>query len=69
MKKKVRVKQKTKKSVVKRFKVTKSGKVLHRSNFARHLNTKKSSKRKRSLRKPKLTKKAYAKRIRKVLGK
>ena len=67
--KKIKVKQKTKKSVVKRFKVTKSGKVIHRSNFARHLNTKKSRKRKRRLRRPKATKKAYAQRIKKILGK
>lgn len=36
-------KQKTRKSVSKRFKITKTGKVLHRSAFARHLRRKKSA--------------------------
>ena len=62
-------KQKTKKILVKRFKVTKTGKVLRRQAFRRHLNAKKSSKRKRSLKGYKLTSKAHAKKIKKVLGK
>jgi large subunit ribosomal protein L35 len=44
-----KVKQKTKKAVVKRFKLTKTGKVLHRSAGMRHLNSKKSKKQLRSL--------------------
>ncbi len=40
-------KQKTQKSILKRFKITKNGKVLHRSSFARHLRTKKSASQKR----------------------
>ena len=42
-------KAKTRKSVAKRFKVTGSGKVLRRKQGKRHILTKKSRKRKRSL--------------------
>ncbi len=62
-------KQKTRKSVTKRFRVTKTGKVMRRRSFARHLNEKKSSSRKRALKRTVVTKKAYAKRIKKALGK
>ncbi|OGG01824.1 hypothetical protein A2Z33_01050 [Candidatus Gottesmanbacteria bacterium RBG_16_52_11] len=40
-------KVKTKKIVAKRFKITKTGKVLHRTQGRRHLRRKKSSSRKR----------------------
>lgn len=43
-------KQKTKKAVSKRMKLTKSGKVLRRHMGARHLLSAKSSKRRRQLR-------------------
>jgi len=43
-------KQKTRKGVVKRFKLTGTGKVRRRKAFARHLMTDKSAKRKRQLR-------------------
>ncbi len=59
---------KTKKSVSRRFRVTKSGKVLRRKSFRRHLNVKKSAKRKRRLGRVVATRKVYAKKIRKVLG-
>jgi large subunit ribosomal protein L35 len=62
-------KQKTRKSVTKRFRVTRTGKVLRRRSFARHLNEKKSSSRKRALRRTVNTKKTYAKKIKKALGK
>jgi large subunit ribosomal protein L35 len=62
-------KQKTRKSVVRRFRVTKTGKVMRRRSFARHLNEKKSSRRKRALRRTVETKKTYAKKIKKALGK
>lgn len=62
-------KQKTRKSVANRFRITKKGKVLRRQSFRRHLNTKKSSKKKRRLGKNVLTKKTYAKKIKKALGK
>ena len=60
---------KTKKSVTKRFKVTKKGKVLRTQAFKRHLNVKKSSKRKRRLSGVVLTKKTFSKKVKKVLGK
>ncbi len=62
-------KQKTRKSIVRRFRVTKTGKVMRRRSFSRHLNEKKSSSRKRALGRTVQTKKAYAKRIKKALGK
>lgn len=62
-------KQKTKKSITRRFKVTKKGKVLRRQGFRRHLNVKKRSKTKRRLSKVVTTKKLHAKKIRKYLGK
>ena len=44
-------KMKTKKSAAKRFKVTGTGKITYHKSGNRHLSTKKSSKRKRRLRK------------------
>ena len=61
-------KQKTKKSVVKRFKVTKKGKVLHRSQYFRHLRSKKSKKRLRSLKRIKQIGNSYEKKIKKLLA-
>jgi len=62
-------KVKTKKILTKRIRVTKKGKVLRRQSFGRHLNVKKSSKRKRRLGRVVETKKVHARKIRKVLGK
>jgi len=62
-------KQKTRKSITRRFRVTKSGKVLRRQGFKRHLNAKKSRSKKRKLKKTIVTNKIYAKKIRKALGK
>ena len=64
-----KTKLKTRKSLTRRIKVTKTGKVLRRQGFKRHLNVKKSAKRKRSLRKIVPMSKTYAKKIRKYLGK
>ncbi|MBI4456564.1 MAG: 50S ribosomal protein L35 [Acidobacteria bacterium] len=61
-------KLKTKKAAAKRFKVTGSGKILRRSNFARHILTKKSSKRKRHLAASKLVSKADKARVCEMLG-
>ena len=61
-------KLKTRKAATKRFKVTGSGKIRRRSNFARHILTKKSSKRKRQLASPKLVSKADEKQVREMLG-
>jgi len=62
-------KQKTRKSIVKRFRVTKKGKVMRRQGFRRHLNVKKSSRRKRRLGRVVETEKSYARKIKKALGK
>lgn len=61
-------KQKTRKSITKRFKITKGGKVLRRKGFRRHLNVKKSKKKKRQSKRLVETEKVYAKKIKKVLG-
>ena len=47
-------KMKSKRGAVKRFKVTGSGKVRYKSNYRNHILTKKSTKRKRNLRKDKI---------------
>lgn len=61
-------KQRVRKSASKRFKVTKGGKVLHRSHLIRHLRANKS---KRQVRRLKLMKKVegtHKKKIKKMLG-
>jgi large subunit ribosomal protein L35 len=62
-------KQKTKKSLTRRFRVTKSGKVLRRQGFKRHLNAKKSSSKKRGLSRTKEVAKPFAKKLKKRMGK
>ena len=61
-------KQKTRKSLTRRFKITKTGKVMRRQGFKRHLNVKKSSSKKRRLKRVVAVKGAHAKKIKKVLG-
>jgi large subunit ribosomal protein L35 len=61
-------KTKTRKSITKRFKVTGTGKLVRRRAFRRHLNVSKSSKRLRSLRRPKTVKGFYAKKLTKAMG-
>lgn len=61
-------KLKTRKSVTKRFKITKTGKVLHRVSFRRHLSEKTSAKRKRQGRRLRAAPESFAKRVRKALG-
>lgn len=61
-------KQKTKKIIEKRFRITKKGKVMRRQGFRRHLNAKKTAKRKRSLKNVVETDKYHSKVIRKVTG-
>ncbi len=63
-----KTKQKTRKSLTRRFKITKNGKVMRRKGFKRHLNVKKSRKQKRRLKRVVVTKKVHAKKIKKVLG-
>jgi len=60
-------KQKTRKSVSKRFKVTKTGKVLRRGSFGRHLKAKKNKKRQRRQKQWVLVPKGFAKKIKKIL--
>jgi large subunit ribosomal protein L35 len=62
-------KQKTKKILIKRFRVTKNGKVMRGQSFRRHLNAKKTASRKRRLGKVIITKKVMSDRIKKILGK
>jgi large subunit ribosomal protein L35 len=61
-------KQKTKKGVVKRMKLTKTGKVKRRKPFHSHLLVRRSSKRKRHLRSPALCVGKIADQMRKALG-
>jgi large subunit ribosomal protein L35 len=62
-------KQKTKQLVTNRIRVTKSGKLLRRRAFARHLNVGKSKKRLRRLHKMTEVKEPFAKKLRNFLGK
>ena len=62
-------KQKTKKLITKRFRITKHGKVLRRQAFRRHLKAGKSQKRLKNLKRVIELTGPMAKKIRKVLGK
>lgn len=61
-------KQKTHKGASKRFKVTGTGKLLHRSHKLRHLRAKKSKKNIRSLKKMNVVEGTIEKKIKKLLG-
>lgn len=61
-------KMKTHRGAAKRFKMTKSGKVKYRRGFRAHILTKKSSKRKRHLRKDGYIHPADEPRIKKLIG-
>ena len=61
-------KQKTKKSLTKRFRITKSGKVVRRQAFKGHLKVSKSKKRIRNLKKSVKLNDIYAKKVKKFLG-
>jgi len=61
-------KVKTRKSITKRFKVTGKGKLVRRRAFRRHLKAGKSSKRLRSLGRPKTVTGIYAKKLSKSMG-
>jgi len=60
-------KQRTRKAVAKRIKVTKTGKLKRKRAFASHIMGKKSAKRKRNLRKPKTIDKSDARRIKRLM--
>lgn len=62
-------KQKTRNSVKKRFKVTKTGKVIRRSTHLRHLKANERKSRTRRKKVPKVVKGKMAKKIKKMLGK
>lgn len=61
-------KQRTRKSAAKRFKITATGKLLHRSNTLRHLKAHKSKKQQRSLKTMKVVTGIVEKKIKKMLG-
>jgi large subunit ribosomal protein L35 len=58
---------KTRRAALKRFTVTGGGKLARRKAFASHIMTKKSRKRKRSLRKPTLVDRTDRQRVRRML--
>lgn len=60
-------KMKTKKSAAKRFSVTGSGKVKYKKQGLRHILTKKSTKRKKNLRKPAMLSPEEQKRVKKLM--
>lgn len=62
-------KHKSSRSAAKRFKKTKSGKIKRRMACKSHLLSKKTTKRKRKLRKYKLVEKADQKKIKRLLSK
>lgn len=61
-------KQKTRKSVAKRFKITSSGKVIFRGQGGRHLRRKKSKRVIRGFNVPKVMTGKFAKKIKRALG-
>ena len=64
----MKVKQKTHKGAAKRFKITKSGKILFRSQKLRHLRNVKGKKHVRHLKKLKQLKGTFAKKVKKILA-
>lgn len=62
-------KQKTHKGASKRFKITASGKVMHRSHHIRHLKSSKSKRQVRSLKQPKEVLGKVKTKIKQLLGK
>lgn len=64
-----KTKQKTRKSVVKRFKVSPKGKVLHRGQSFRHLRSKKNKSWLRRKKKMQKVTGGYKRKVLKMLGK
>ena len=60
-------KMKTSKSAAKRFKATGTGKLKRNKAYKSHILTKKTTKRKRNLRKPAMTDKTNIKNMKKIL--
>ena len=63
-----KVKQRTHKGASKRFKVTASGKIMHRSHKLRHLRSTKSKKQVRSLKQLKTVEGVIKTKIKRLLG-
>lgn len=61
-------KMKTRKSVKRRFKITKTGKVLRRGSHIRHLRRKKKKSQLRAQKLPKEVKGAWKRKVKKLLG-
>lgn len=61
-------KQKSRKALTNRLRITKTGKVMRRQGFRRHLKANKSQKRLRNLKREKQVTGFYAKRVRKSIG-
>ncbi|MBP6045327.1 MAG: bL35 family ribosomal protein [Microgenomates group bacterium] len=66
MKKQTKVR--TRKAAAKRFKVTKTGKVLHRSHYIRHKRYNKGKKRIRRLKLMKKTEGVFGRKIKQMMG-
>ncbi|MCX6730306.1 MAG: 50S ribosomal protein L35 [Candidatus Roizmanbacteria bacterium] len=64
----MKVKTKTRKSAAKRFKVTKNGKVMHRSQNLRHLRTVKGKRNQRRLKLMKELGGKFASKVKKMMG-
>lgn len=62
------MKKKTRKSALKRFKITKRGKVLFGHQFTGHLMRKKNARRQRRQKEPGQLKGTFAKKIKKILS-
>ena len=60
-------KQKSRKSIMKRFKITKTGKVIHKGSFARHLKSTKSKRRQRRQMAPHFIEGRIARKLKKIL--
>lgn len=63
-----KTKQKRKKSIAKRFKLTSRGKILHRAHGSRHLRSQKTKKRLRRLKQIKEIKGKFKKKIKAVIS-
>ena len=64
----MKIKSRTRKSAAKRFKVTKNGKVMHRSQNLRHLRTVKGKRNQRRLKVMKELGGKFASKVKKMLG-
>lgn len=61
-------KMKIRKSIARRFKITKTGKVLFRGSHIRHLRRKKNKGQIRAQKVPQLMRSVWAKKVKKLLG-